>query len=116
MGQIALEGMEFFAYHGFFDEEQKIGNKYNVDLFIDTDLFPAGVSDSLSDTIDYSKVYDLVAAEMKISGKLLEHVAYRIIDALKSEFRNIQSVKVQVSKFNPPVGGIVRCSKITLEA
>ena len=29
MGQIALEGMEFFAYHGHFDEEQKIGNKYS---------------------------------------------------------------------------------------
>ena len=35
MGQIALEGMEFFAFHGYYDEEQKIGNKYGIDLYIE---------------------------------------------------------------------------------
>ncbi|RZK29989.1 MAG: dihydroneopterin aldolase, partial [Hymenobacter sp.] len=33
MGQIALEGLEFFAFHGYYDEEQKIGNKYGVDIY-----------------------------------------------------------------------------------
>ncbi|MDX5443432.1 MAG: dihydroneopterin aldolase, partial [Hymenobacteraceae bacterium] len=47
MGQIALEGMEFFAFHGFYDEEQKIGNKYGVDLYIKTDLHAAAESDDL---------------------------------------------------------------------
>ena len=44
MGQIALEGMEFFAFHGYYDEEQKIGNKYGVDLYIETNLNAAAAS------------------------------------------------------------------------
>ena len=53
MGQIALEGMEFFAFHGFYDEEQKIGNKYGVDLYLTTDLKRAATSDDLHETVNY---------------------------------------------------------------
>jgi dihydroneopterin aldolase len=38
MGKITLEGLEFFAFHGYYDEEQKIGNKYGVDITIETFL------------------------------------------------------------------------------
>ena len=115
MGQIALEGMEFFAYHGYFDEEQKIGNKYIVDLFIDTDLSKPSSTDNLTDTIDYGKMYEIVSKEMETKSRLLEHIGYRIIDSLKSEFKGIQNIKVMIAKLNPPVGGIVNKSKITLE-
>lgn len=37
LGTISLEGLEFFAYHGFYDEEQKVGNKYSLDITIHTD-------------------------------------------------------------------------------
>ena len=30
MGKVALEGIEFFSYHGYYEEEQKLGNKYEV--------------------------------------------------------------------------------------
>jgi dihydroneopterin aldolase len=33
-GKITLEGMEFFAHHGYYQEEQKIGNKFAVDIMI----------------------------------------------------------------------------------
>jgi len=33
---IGLEGMEFFAYHGFYTEEQKIGTTFIVDVYIST--------------------------------------------------------------------------------
>jgi dihydroneopterin aldolase len=35
MGKILLEGMEFFAYHGHYEEEQIIGTKFIVDIEID---------------------------------------------------------------------------------
>lgn len=115
MGQITLEGMEFFAWHGVSDEEQKTGNRYSVDLCIDTDLRASGLSDDLSDTVDYGKVYTIVAEEMQIKSRLLEHIGYRITRRLKDEFTGITKVTLHVSKFNPPVGGVVYRSKITLE-
>jgi len=115
MGQIALEGMEFFAFHGFYDEEQKIGNKYGVDLYIDTDLRRAAESDDLHQTVNYEVLYKLVLAEMKTPARLLEHLGHRIIDKVYDKFPFVTSVKVQVYKYNPPLGGICKWAKVSLQ-
>lgn len=115
MGQIALEGMEFFAFHGYYDEEQKIGNKYGIDLYIETDLRRAAESDDLHETVNYEVLYKLTLEEMKIPARLLEYLGHRIIDKVYEHFPFVQSVKVNVCKYNPPLGGICKWAKITLE-
>jgi len=115
MGQITLEGMEFFAYHGHMDEEQKIGNKYSIDVSIDADLSAPASTDNLKDTINYGEVYDMVKTVMAKKHRLLEHVGYEIITAIKVKFIHIQKVTVQVSKYNPPIGGVCHKAKVTLE-
>ena len=115
MGKIALEGMEFFAYHGVSDEEQQTGNRYSIDIEIDTDLQAACLSDDLSDTLNYGRVYAIIAEEMQVRSRLLEHLGHRIISRLKNEFTGMAKVTLQVSKYNPPVGGVVHRSKVTLE-
>lgn len=115
MGQISLEGMEFFAFHGYYDEEQKIGNKYGVDLYIRTDLHAAGSSDNLTETVNYEVLYQLVAQEMQAPARLLEHLGHRVMDRILAQFPHVRSVKVQVSKFNPPLGGICQRARITLK-
>ena len=115
MGQIALEGMEFFAFHGYYDEEQKIGNKYGVDLYLETDLHGAGASDKLQQTVNYEVLYRVVAEEMLAPARLLEHLAHRVIDRVYSRFPFVASVRVSVYKFNPPLGGICHTAKVTLE-
>ncbi len=113
MGIISLEGMEFFAYHGYYDEEQKIGNKYTIDLSIKTDLSEAAASDRLKDTINYEKLYKVVLDVMLEKHRLLEHVAHAIIGKIKSDFPEVAEVKVGVSKHNPPIGGV--CSQAKVE-
>ena len=115
MGQIALEGLEFFAFHGYYDEEQKIGNKYGIDLYLHTDLRRAAESDNLHQTVNYETLYAVVLAEMKVPARLLEHLGHRIIDKIYERFPFVQSVKVSVYKFNPPLGGICKWAKVTLE-
>ncbi|MCC9137902.1 dihydroneopterin aldolase [Pontibacter silvestris] len=115
MGQIALEGMEFFAFHGYYDEEQRIGNKYGIDLFINTDLQRAAESDDLDETVNYEVLYNLVLEEMKVPARLLEHLGHRIIDKVYDRFTFVQSVKINVYKFNPPLGGICKWAKVSLE-
>ena len=114
MGQIALEGMEFFAFHGYYDEEQKIGNKYGVDLYISTDLLAAGESDKLQQTVNYEVLYRLVAEEMRAPARLLEHVAHRVLDRIMAELPHVRKVRISVSKFNPPLGGICHRARVTL--
>lgn len=116
MGLIALEGMEFFAYHGYYDEEQKIGNKYAIDVAIETDLEKPAQSDKLKETINYEELYAVVAEVMSKKHRLLEHVGYEIINILKKRYTQIEKIKVVVSKFNPPIGGVCAKAKVILEA
>jgi dihydroneopterin aldolase len=105
MGQLQLEGMEFFAYHGCFKEEQIIGNPFLVDLNIDFNSLEAEQSDQLGYTINYVTIYDIVKQQMQIKTHLLEHLSQRIISSLKKEFPHINAITLKVSKLNPPVNG-----------
>jgi 7,8-dihydroneopterin aldolase/epimerase/oxygenase len=105
MGTILLEGMEFFAFHGCFKEEQIIGTKFIVDLAVETDTSVAGDSDHLRDTLDYVGLYRCVKNEMEQKSHLLEHLAKRILTAVQTDFPAIDSIKLKIAKVNPPMGG-----------
>jgi len=108
MGKIILDGMEFFAYHGCFHEEQVIGSHFVVDVEVDADTSKAELSDRLEEAINYQTVYGLVRHEMEQKSSLLEHVGRRILDAISGAFPEVLSMKVTVTKVNPPLGGKVK--------
>jgi 7,8-dihydroneopterin aldolase/epimerase/oxygenase len=114
MGKIALEGMEFFAYHGFYKSEREIGNKYGVDVEITVDFSNAAESDNLQETVNYEKLYKIIGEAMGIPAKLLEHIAEKIAETIFQHFGQVQDVTVTVRKFNPPIGGICHSARVTL--
>lgn len=115
MSTISIEGMEFHAYHGCLPEEQVIGNKFIIDLYIETDTSKAEESDNLEDTVNYSEVYNLVKKEMDIKSKLLEHIGRRILNSLKINLSQIEYARLKVSKMNPSLGGQVESVSLTLK-
>jgi 7,8-dihydroneopterin aldolase/epimerase/oxygenase len=114
MGKVALEGMEFFAYHGFYDEEQKMGNKYSVDVAVETDLTAAAQHDSLAETINYERLYKIIARVMGQPSRLLETLTLQIILEVFHTFAGAERVEVSISKFNPPIGGVCRQARVTM--
>ena len=114
MGLIKIENMEFYSFHGHFKEERIVGNKFLVDLTIETDMkLPAG-SDNLKDAVNYQRVYEIVKSQMEVKSHLLEHIAGRILDAIYTEMRGIEKITVKVSKMNPPMGGKIGSVSIVL--
>ena len=105
MGQIQIENMEFYSFHGHFREEQIVGNKFLVDLVIETDMKIPAESDNLRDAVDYQRIYQITKLQMDKKSHLLEHIAGRIIDAIYAEMTGILKVTVKVAKMNPPMGG-----------
>lgn len=105
MQYLELKGMNFFAYHGVFPQERKVGNTYVVDLKLFADFCQAMQSDRLEDTINYVSVYELIKEEMAIPSNLIEHVAARIIHRIKQTFSTIEKVEIRLAKKNPPFGG-----------
>lgn len=115
-GLIELEEMSFYAFHGCFKEEQIVGNKFNVNIAFSTNCSAAAASDHLADAVNYVQIYNITKREMAIKSHLLEHVAARIITNIKKDFSQIDTLKVKVSKLNPPVGGQMKQVSVTLTA
>jgi len=115
MAWIALEQMEFWAYHGCFTEEQVIGTRFMLDLYIETDTSKAELSDDLNDTINYQSVYKVVKNEMQIPSKLLEHLGRRILTSVFTRFPKISYAKIKISKLNPALGGKIGSVSVNLE-
>ncbi len=114
MGIIEIEGMEFYAYHGHFKQEQVVGNKFLVNISIETNCTKAGISDNLTDALDYQKVYNLIKKEMDQKSFLLENICSRVLDKLYKEFENIEKATIKVSKINPPMGGQIKKVSVTM--
>ena len=109
MGKIVIEEMEFYAFHGHYQEEQIVGNRFLVDLEMDTDLSVAAASDNLSDAVNYQKAYQIIKDEMRrTKSKLLENIGTRILDALFAEMTGIKKASIRIRKLNPPMGGPIR--------
>jgi dihydroneopterin aldolase len=115
MGIIELEGMEFYAYHGHFNSERIVGNRFEVNISIETDCERAAQSDHLSDALNYEGIYHLVKEEMHQRAHLLENVAGRILTRIHEEYKEVGKVRVKISKARPPMGGHIKAVSITME-
>jgi dihydroneopterin aldolase len=114
MGLIKIENMEFYSFHGHFKEERIVGNKFLVDLTIETDMKLPAASDNLKDAVNYQRVYEIVKSQMEVKSHLLEHIAGRILDAIYTEMKGVEKITVKVSKMNPPMGGKIGSVSIVL--
>jgi dihydroneopterin aldolase len=103
--RIELRGLRSVGTHGVLVEEQERAQPFEVDLDLAVDLRPAGVSDSLADTVDYGAVADVVAATVSGSRSfaLLEALAWHVADAVLGVDNRITGVTVVLRKLRPPV-------------
>ena len=100
---IRLRDIQCYAYHGVLETEKQEGNTFLVDVSITVDDPQGMPSDDIQDTLDYRCVCAIVQREMQQPSDLLEHVAWRIKNALQTTFPQAQAVKVKVAKQRPPL-------------
>jgi len=105
MDCIELKKMIFHAHHGVEEQEQIVGNTFQVDLKLFLDLKKAIESDKLEDTLNYADIYKIIKEEMLIPSHLLEHVAGRIIRKIRQNYSCISKIKIRLAKINPPIEG-----------
>jgi len=111
---ISLHGAEFFGFHGFYPEEQKLGCKFIVDVDVNFEPLNNLKDDKLSNTVDYEQVYNIVDGQMKKTSKLIETVAQAIADEIKARFSFAHTIRVSIKKLNPPLKGKVDYSNIVI--
>ena len=112
-GLIELQDMEFYAYHGCFAAEKKVGGRFTVNLWLEYDASRPAETDNIKDALNYQTAYEVVEKQMKITSSLLENVCKRILDALFDEFPQLLTAQVDVSKMAPPMGGKMKAVTVT---
>ncbi|MBQ6956827.1 MAG: dihydroneopterin aldolase [Bacteroidales bacterium] len=115
MSFIDIENMEFYSFHGCFSEEASIGTHFSVDLRVSLDTSLAQLSDNISDTVSYLDIYQTVKREMQHPSHLLENVAERIASSVLREYEALDTVRVKITKLNPPLGGKIGGVSLTIE-
>ncbi len=114
LGEIFIEDMEFFAFHGHYDEEKFAGNRFTVSIYLFTDTSKAEKSDNLDDALNYQVVYAIISDIMRnTKSNLVENLASNILDALFSRFTQLHEARIRIAKLNPPMGG--KIGKVGIE-
>jgi dihydroneopterin aldolase len=112
---IEIKGIKSFGYHGILESEKVTGQDFYVDVVLEVDLTRASVSDSVSDTINYAEVTDLVVKV--ITGdrvSLIEKLAGNIADRIKATYPQAATVSVTVHKPQAPVNAQVKDISVTI--
>ena len=98
---IKLQQLQFFAHHGLYEAEKIHGNNFEVDIDIEVDADDKITS--IKQTVDYSKVYEIVRARMAVPTPLLETLAQEMVELIYLFDRRIKSVSLTIKKLTPPI-------------
>ena len=112
---IFLKGMQFYAYHGCFEEEQRIGTHFVVDVELIYDAEAAVTGDDVEKSVNYQLVYKTIQKVMNEPRHLIETVADYIVREIKSDFPQVQHVTVKLCKLNPPLDGKTEYVAVQME-
>ncbi|MCA0121061.1 MULTISPECIES: dihydroneopterin aldolase [Bacillus] len=106
MDKVYVNGMEFYGYHGVFAEENKLGQRFRVDLTASLDLSKAGQTDDLNETINYAELYNICKNIVEgVPVNLVETLTERIANQVLKDFSTVQECTVKVIKPDPPIPG-----------
>jgi dihydroneopterin aldolase len=101
---IQIAGLQTFGYHGLFEEERRLGQKFTFDIDATLNPAPTHRDDQLDASIRYDAVVD---AAVSLAGELkyqtLEALGEAVAIGLLRRFALIDTISVGVSKFSPPI-------------
>jgi dihydroneopterin aldolase/2-amino-4-hydroxy-6-hydroxymethyldihydropteridine diphosphokinase len=106
--KILIEGLKAWGRHGVLDFEKQYSQAFTVDIEIWADISKAYLSDNLEDTINYASIYDIIKSVIETqSFRLVERLAYVIVEKVFLHDLRIQRIKIRLIKNKAPLDGQV---------
>lgn len=104
MDEIIIKGLEVYAFHGVYTEEQEKGQKFIVNATLYADTTRASRTDELEDSVDYGKVCMMINDFMtKNRMNLLESVTNCLARKLLMSYPLLEAVTLKVEKPQAPI-------------
>ena len=102
---IHLHNLKFYSYHGVHEEEKILGNEYEVNADIQFHEEDVQIH-TLSETINYVDLFEIIKNRMKIPTQLLETVVMEIGYSIYEKYNHVTSIDISLKKNHPPIEGI----------
>lgn len=102
---IHLNDLEFFAHHGWHNEEALAGGNFRVNVSLDFE--DAGNIQNLEDTINYVSVYEVIRQKVNEPVRLLETLAEDICETISALDPRIKTINITITKLNPPITNFI---------
>ena len=113
--RISIQRIGVFAYHGVYEEEGRLGQRFYVSIDAWLDLAPAGREDNLEKSVSYA---DIAAQVQEIAVgqryQIIEALAEAIAGELLRNFPLIDEISVTVEKPNAAVAAILDSIFVTI--
>ena len=112
--RIILDAMVFMGTHGVYEEEQVNPQPFEVDVELALNLQPAGLTDDLERTIDYSRVFDtcrqiVESTRFNLIEALGEAIAHELLSGFPAD-----EVTIRIRKPKVQMGGTLRAAGIEI--
>ncbi len=104
MDTIKIQGLEIFAHHGVFPEENVLGQKFIISATLFLDTRKAGKTDQLEESIHYGLVSQDIKTWMEENTyQMIERVAEEICERLLLKYEKLQGITLEVKKPWAPI-------------
>lgn len=102
--RIILRDLGFYGFHGLYPEEERLGQRFFIDLECGVDLSAPGETDAIGHTVSYADIYDVVKASFDGQRtKLIEALGQNIVTALFERFGDINWIIIRIRKPEAPI-------------
>lgn len=116
MDRIKIKNLEVFGYHGVFEEENKLGQKFIVSVTAHLDTREAGMSDDLTKTIHYGEMALLIKKILETKTfALLERAAEVVCEEILLTYPLIRKVELELKKPWAPILLPLETVSVTIE-
>ncbi len=113
--RIVVKKIAVFAYHGLYEEEARLGQRFNISLECWLDLALAGQSDDLAKGVSYA---DLVSTVQEIAVgerfQIIEALGERIAATILAQQPLIEAISVTVEKPAAAIAALFETIEVTI--
>lgn len=109
---IELKKLRFLAFHGLYAEERKTGNEFEINLLVSYQP-SSGTITGISDTINYSELYELLKLEMQKPRHLLETFLMEVAEIIHASYLQIKKIEISITKMQVPIAKFTGTAGVT---
>lgn len=102
---IHLYNLIFYSFHGVHEEEKLLGNEYEVNANVQFHEDHPEIH-SLSQTINYAEVFEIIKSRMNIPTPLLETIVMDIGNTIHEKYNYVRHISISLKKKYPPIESI----------